>query len=117
MNQDRKFRVADRVREELARAVREDLRDPRVGFVTITAVRLSADLRHARVHVSLFGEDIEERIDILRRAAPFLRRSLAATAGLKHTPELRFEQDTTAGDAERMERIFDAERPADDETP
>jgi len=117
MNRIRQVRVGDRVRDALARALQEDLRDPRIGFVTITAVDLSNDLRHARVFVSLMGENAEERLEILRRATPFFRRTLAARAGLRHTPQLRFEADLTARTAERMERIFEELEPGDDESP
>ncbi|MDH3628461.1 MAG: 30S ribosome-binding factor RbfA [Acidobacteriota bacterium] len=115
MNQKRTLRVGDRVRETLAQAIREEVRDPRIGFVTITEVELSSDLRYARVFVSMLGEEMEERLTILRRATPFLRKTLAAQAGLRFTPELRFELDPTAGTADRMERIFEELGPGDEE--
>ena len=107
MSTKRSGRVADQVRQELASLLRDGVRDPRVGFVTLTDVELSPDLRHARVFVSFIGDDPESSLRALRRAAPFLRRSLARTAGLRFTPELRFEIDTSIDSGFRVDRILD----------
>ncbi len=70
--------VGDLVRAELAALIQREVRDPKVGFVTVTGVKLSPDLRHARVYISALEEEREaEAIEALQRAAGFLRRELA----------------------------------------
>jgi ribosome-binding factor A len=111
-------RVADVVREVLARSVREDLRDPQVGFVTITGVEMSPDLRHARVYVAAHGDDLTRgaTIDGLNRAAPFLRRALAHEARLRFTPDLRFIEDSGVEHGSRVESLL-SEIHSTDEAP
>jgi len=101
-------RVADRIRRILADAIRADLRDPRVGFVTLTDVKLSPDLKYAVAYVSILGEDAQdESLLALNRATPFLRRALARRGGLRSTPRLRFVTDEVIERGARLERIFD----------
>jgi ribosome-binding factor A len=113
----RNARVADRIREELARLLREEVRDPGIGFVTLTEVRLAPDLRHAQVLVTVLGDDPQESVRALNRAVPFLRRSLARTAGLRFTPRLRFEVDDAALGARRVDELLDRIRDDDAEEP
>jgi len=102
----RSVRVADQVRRILADLVRQ-ARDPRMGFVTVTAVRLTPDLKWARVFVTtLSDEDKPETLRVLTRAAPFLRRELAKQAGLRFTPTLRFEYDEAVEGGLRIQRIL-----------
>lgn len=93
---------------ELGRLIGTEIRDPRVGFATVTGVKLTADLRQARVFVSVMGppETEEESVRRLQAAAHFLRRGLAATLPLRHVPELNFELDRTAQQAERVEELL-----------
>src|SRR5436305_10954903 len=105
---DRMRRVNEAMREVLSDALTQDLKDPRVGFVTVTAVETSPDLRHARVFVSVLG-DAEERvasIDGLQSAHGYLQRAVASQLRLKHTPQLAFEEDDTARRADRIERLL-----------
>jgi len=99
-------RVGDVIRAELARALREEVRDPLLGFVTLTGVRPSPDLRSARVYVSVLGGDAEQTIEALSRAAPFLRRLLAQRAGLRFTPELHFVFDPTLASGSRIDELL-----------
>jgi len=100
-------RVADRVRRELARLIHEELRDPRIGFVTLTDVDLSSDLRHARVFVTVMGEESRDAtLEALNHAVPFLRRSLARKASLKFTPQLRFFRDGGEESGQRVDTIL-----------
>lgn len=118
MSATRARRLADELRRLLARMLREDLRDPRVGFVTLTDVKLSADLRHAVGYVTVIdARTREETLYGLNRAVPFLRRLLAREAGLRFTPSLRFVYDEAADGAQRLERILDEERAAAGEPP
>jgi ribosome-binding factor A len=107
-------RLADLIRAELARALREEVRDPLLGFVTLTAVRLSADLRTARVYVSVLDRDAERTLEGLRRATPFLRRLLARSAGLRFTPDLRFVFDPSLASGSKIDQLLRDARGADD---
>jgi len=93
----------------LGDAVAAELKDPRVGFVTVTDVRTSSDLRHARVYVSVLGDDAarEGSLEGLRSAHGFLQRRLASELTLKHTPALTFEYDDTVDRGMRISEILD----------
>jgi ribosome-binding factor A len=99
--------VGERIQAELARLIREQLRDPRVGFVTLTGVTLSSDLRHAKVYFSVLGDEPAETLAALEHATPFLRHQLARAAGLKHTPSLLFQVDSSIVGGQRIESILD----------
>jgi ribosome-binding factor A len=90
-------RVDEAVRAVLSDAITQDLKDPRVGFVTVTAVKTSPDLRHARVYVSVLGDDAvrEESLVGLRSAHGYLQKRVAGELRLKHTPTLDFVYDDT----------------------
>lgn len=107
MTTERMRRVDEAVREVLSDAITQ-LKDPRVGFVTVTAVDTSPDLRHARVFVSVLGEGTVRKLtlDGLRSAHGFLQRRVASELRLKHTPTLDFIYDDTAERAQRLERIL-----------
>jgi ribosome-binding factor A len=108
-------RVNEAIRQVLSDALAGDLKDPRVGFVTVTEVNTSPDLRHARVYVSVLGAEAEREatLDGLRSAHGFLQGRVGGELHLKHTPELRFVYDDTAERAARVERLMD---PRDDAT-
>lgn len=124
MKGHRPERMADVVRDVLARLIRDEVRDPGVGFVTISDVRLSPDLRTARVYVSALGDVRGETLAALERATPFLRRGLARESGLRYTPLLRFVWDESLARGARIEGLLrdlapgeaDAEA-ADDDVP
>ena len=91
-------RVDEAVREVLSGAITQELKDPRVGFVTVTAVETSPDLRHARVYVCVLGDrpaSARRSMDALRSAHGFLQRRVAGELTLKHTPTLDFVYDDT----------------------
>lgn len=108
MRTHRRERTAERLQAVLARLVREEIRDPRLGFTTVTGVRMSADLEHAIVYVSRLGSETERRdaLSALRHARGYLRRALAREAGLRHTPDLRFEWDEAIERGARIEEIL-----------
>ena len=102
-------RVDEAVREVLSDALgHRDLKDPRIGFVTVTDVKTSADLRHARVYVSVLGSaaEREETLAGLRSAHGVLQRRVAAELRLKRTPTLEFTYDDTTDRAMRLERLL-----------
>lgn len=110
----RQERVGDLVRRRLAEILQRDMQDPRIRLATVSAVRMSGDLRHAHVAVSVLGADEgrQEAIEALVRAKGFLRRRLAAQAGnLKVIPELTFELDRGAEHSQHisdlLERLHD----------
>ena len=108
MAQGRMRRVDEAVREVLSDAIAKEIKDPRVGFVTVTAVKTSRDLRHARVYVSVLG-DAHERaatLDGLRSAHGYLQGTIAAQLALKHTPTLVFEYDETVDRAARLTKLM-----------
>src|SRR5881397_3089597 len=96
MTSYRADQVGEQVREEIMSIIRRDLKDPRIGFVSITAVRMSPDLRSARVRVSVLGDEAEQRDTLsgLRSATGLIRHELGRRLqNLKFSPELRFEID------------------------
>src|SRR6185312_15488853 len=104
MGDGRMRRVDEAVRAVLSDAIAKDLQDPRVGFVTVTDVKTSPDLRHARVYVSVLGDESTQQasLDGLRSAHGFLQSRVADELRLKRTPELTFELDHTAERAARL---------------
>ena len=110
-------RVDEAVRQVIGDAVASELKDPRVGFVTVTDVRTSPDLRHARVYVSVLGAEggvsepaeREESLAGLRSAHGFLQGRVASELRLKRTPELEFVYDDTTDRAMRLEELIDRE--------
>lgn len=116
MGSDRMRRVDEAIREVIGEAVAADLKDPRVGFVTVTDVRTSADLRHARVYVSVLGDESERQasLDGLRSAHGFLQARVSSELRLRRTPELIFNYDDTTDKAMRVGELLDAELPRRD---
>ena len=108
MAQGRMRRVDEAVREVLSDAIAKEIKDPRVGFVTVTAVKTSRDLRHARVYVSVLGDEHERAatLDGLRSAHGYLQGTIAAQLALKHTPTLVFEYDETVDRAARLTKLM-----------
>lgn len=108
MSTDRMRRVDEAVREVLSDAVTKDLKDPRVGFVTVTDVKTSPDLRHARVFVSVLGSEVERAASLegLRSAHGYLQGRVATQLRLKHTPQLDFLYDDTLDRALRVEQLL-----------
>ena len=112
-------RVGEEFREILAECIQR-LKDPRVGFVTVTGVRVTPDLRLARVFYTALGGDAERAATraALRSATPHLRRELGRQIRLKVVPEVSFEEDQSIATGERIDAILAElarERGADDE--
>ncbi len=109
MRSGRMRRVDEAMREVLSDAIAKELKDPRIGFVTVTGVKTSPDLRHARVYVSVLGDESERAATIegLRSAHGFLQRRLSTQLTLKHTPSLTFEYDESVDRGMRISRLLD----------
>jgi len=105
-------RVDELLKAEISRVIREDVADPRVGFVTVMDVETSPDLRNARVFVSVLGgeEREKEAIEALRRASGYMRSLVGEVVRLKYLPELRFEVDRTVKRAARIESLIEEVR-------
>src|SRR5918911_1238444 len=116
MATSRMRRVNEAVREVLSGHIAEDLKDPRIGFVTVTGVETSPDLRHARVYVSVFGSDEsrENSLAGLEAAHGVLQARLARELRLKRTPQLAFEYDPTVERGVRMTQLIDELAPNDE---
>ena len=110
-------RVDEAVREVLSDGIATQLHDPRVGFVTVTGVKTSSDLRHARVYVSVLGDEDAREASLagLRSAHGFLQGLLASELKLKHTPALTFFYDESVDRGMRISHLLD--HPLDPEQP
>ena len=100
--------LAELIREELSQIVGYELEDPRVEAATVTDVRVSENLRDARVFVLVEGTDDEKTLALkaLTKAAPYVRRQLGLALNLKFTPELHFVRDTVEEKAARVEELL-----------
>jgi ribosome-binding factor A len=105
---DRMRRVNESVRQVLSEAIPE-LKDPRIGFVTVTGVETSPDLRHARVFVSVLGSEKKRKksLEGLAAAHGVLQSHLARELRMKRTPTLAFEYDPTVEEGVRMSKLID----------
>ncbi|MFO8081284.1 MAG: 30S ribosome-binding factor RbfA [Armatimonadota bacterium] len=108
MTTHRQESVARELQEEIGRIIDREIDDPLIGFVTITGVDISPDLRHARVYYSVLGDDEQKRESGrgVRRAAKYIRGLIAERMDLRYTPTLRFELDETAEKAQRIEDLL-----------
>jgi ribosome-binding factor A len=111
VSSERMRRVDEAVREVLSDAVGQGLKDPRIGFVTVTDVKTSPDLRHARVFVTVLGGDDERAASLegLQSAHGLLQRRLATELRMKRTPTLRFVYDDTTDRAMHIEELLSEE--------
>jgi ribosome-binding factor A len=101
-------RVNEAVREVLSEALAAGLKDPRIGFVTVISVDTSPDLKHARVYVSVMGDDsrVEQTMTGLERSHGYLQSLISRQLGLKHTPQLSFELDESIERGMRIEKLL-----------
>ncbi len=114
----RSERVSDQMKQEIADILMRKIKDPRIGFVTVTDVEVSHDLRNAKVFVSVYGGDKEATVKGLSSAAAFIRSELGGRMRLRRVPELLFRIDSTAErGAHVMELLREIEQKKDtDET-
>ena len=115
MVSDRMRKVNELLREVLSEAL-IDLKDPRIGFVTVTAVRTSPDLRQATVYVSVLGSERKRQrsLEGLEAAHGVLQARIASEVRLKRTPTLTFEYDPTVEEGVRMSKLIDELAPEDE---
>jgi len=101
-------RVGEEIRQEISALLAREIRDPGVGFVTLTRVKMSPDLQLARVYYTLIGDEKAkvETARALERVTPFIRRQIASRVRLRRVPEVRFEFDRSVEHQDRIERIL-----------
>jgi ribosome-binding factor A len=101
-------RVGEQIKKEIVDIVRNDIKDPRVGFVTITGVEASGDLQHAKVHVSVFGDEEQRKgtMEALQKASGFIRSEIGRRIRLRRTPELHFKLDTSLDYSTRISEVL-----------
>jgi ribosome-binding factor A len=104
----RNERLGEEIREAVATVIAEGLKDPRIGFITVTRVSLTADLRTARVYVGVLGEpgQRDKSLAGLRQAAGYIRREVGRRIRARHTPELSFHYDTGLDATDRIAQIL-----------
>ncbi len=108
---ERMRQINEVIRKVISLAIANELEDPRIGFVTVTAVETSPDLRSARVYVSVLGDE-RERDDTLAGLASShgkLQQAIAREVRIKHTPTLKFHYDESLERGERLSRLLEAE--------
>ena len=107
--QGRPQRLGDLIQREVSDLIRLEVRDPRVGMITITSVDVSPDMSHARLFFTLLEKDkLEDTLHGLKRSAGFLRSQLARRLKIYTTPELRFEYDESVERGDRLSRLIDS---------
>ncbi len=97
MSELRVRKIQEFIKQEVSNMLLYDLKDPSLGFVTVTEVKVTGDLREATVYVSLFGKEEEKKksLEALNKAKGFVRRELGQRLKIYYTPEITFEQDTS----------------------
>ncbi len=104
----RQRQVAELLHEEISQLIQHNTRDPRLGFVTVTGVDISADLRIAQVYVTVLGDetDGQDTLEGLTSAAGYFRHQMRQTVSLRYLPELRFKLDTSLEHGSRIEDLL-----------
>ncbi len=104
-------KVADLLKKEVALLIQSEVRDPRVGMASVTGVKVSKDLAHASVYVTLLGksnaEEAQEGIEALNKASGFLRSMLAKEVSMRITPKLKFIYDDTLAKGQHLTSLID----------
>jgi len=117
MNDARTRQIAERIAKIVAELLERRIKDPRLGFVTVTEARLTADLREAKVFYTVLGDaaEREESAAALRSATGVIRSEVGRLIGLRHTPSLEFIADALPEDAQRIDELVAAARARDAE--
>lgn len=106
----RSQRVGGQIQRELAQIIQQELRDPRLGLVTISAVEVSKDMTHAKIFITLMNpeQDVDETLKVLKKASGFLRHALGKRIVLRVIPELHFAYDSSLDEGMRVSALLDA---------
>jgi len=105
----RQERIQELLREEISDILRREIKDPRLGFLTITGAEVTADLRHAKVFVSIMGSDEEraQNMAVLKKAEHFVRQEFGRRARMKVIPEIDFRLDTSVDQGVRIFQLLE----------
>ncbi len=115
---NRSERVAGQLRRDLARLIQQEIKDPKVGFVSLSDVEVTRDLSHAKVYITVFEpEKAKTSLGALRGAATFLRRRLGQELRLRHVPELHFLHDDSVEQGSHIDGLIAKALDADKESP
>jgi len=105
----RSERVAGQLRRELAQLIQQEVKDPDIGFISLSDVEVTRDLSHAKVYITVFdSEKAEDTISALKRAAGYLRKRLGQEMRMRSVPELHFHHDASVETGQRMDGLIDA---------
>lgn len=101
-------RVAEQIKKEISQLIQMELKDPRVGFITVTGVDVTGDLSLARIYISILGSDEqkEETLRAIGRAKGFLRSELGRRIRLRHTPDIEFRFDSSIEYGSHIEALL-----------
>ena len=104
----RSYRVGELIHKNISEIISRGLKDPRIGFVTITSVDVTSDLRYARVYYTVIGSEKEKTDSAvgIEKATPYIRRQLASKLTIRHTPELTFVYDESIEYGNRIDSIL-----------
>ncbi len=116
MKQQRQARLDSEIQRALAKIIDEDLKDPRLGFVTVVRCEITQDMRFCKVHVSIIGDRhvARQSMDALQSAAKFLRGELGQAIDLRYTPELSFVEDRTTERAIALSKTLEKAKVIDE---
>lgn len=108
MGKKRTFRVSSLLRDEIGLIVLTKIKDPRLGFVTITDVDISGDLKEAKIYTSVLGNDMDKQIsmEVLNHAIPFIKNQLNSKVELKFIPQLKFILDDSLEKTDRINQVI-----------
>lgn len=106
-------KVEEAIKETVALILQRELKDPRIGMVTVTRVKATADLQHAVIYFSFLGKGDVQGIEAgLKSATPYVRRLVGDRLRLRFTPELRFQYDPSVAESIRLNQLLDTTKPA-----
>ncbi|NTW04663.1 MAG: 30S ribosome-binding factor RbfA [Peptococcaceae bacterium] len=102
-------KLAEAIKKEISDILFNDIKDPRMGFITVTAVTVTADLRYAKVYASVLGDEEKQKIteQALKSAAGYFRTELGKRIRLRYVPEINFELDTTLEKAAKLIKLIE----------
>ena len=108
MTFQRSQRVAEEMKREIAQILREELKDPRIGFITITSVEVTRDLRYAKVFISVYGgEPVKKQsLEALNKASGFVRKEVGRRIQLRYTPEISFAFDNSIEHGAKISKLL-----------
>ena len=104
----RVHRVAEQIKKEVSQLIQNEIKDPRIGFITVTDVEVTGDLQQATIYISILGSEAQKQDSLLglKKAEGFIRRELGKRIRLRHTPEISFSFDSSIEYGSKIEKIL-----------